>query len=245
MKRILTTLAQKWPEYLLEVLVLIIGVYGAFTLDNWNEERKSREKERTLLVNLQRDFSLRHQELLEFKEVRKKAIASISYLNQAIADQDHPRPKPAMDSCMVNILNGMTFNDQFKMLDVLFSTGMINDLKNEKLKQHLLLWPQQVEEMMEEQRSRLKLYESHIEPLLLKHIALREIYELFSFRGYALPKGSTATYPSDYPGLLINPIFERYLASLEAILVVNEIDSEILIQNAQEILILLEKETTI
>lgn len=59
MKRFFTTLSRKWPEYLLETLVLIIGIYGAFALERWNETRNAKAFERNtlkqILVNLKSD----------------------------------------------------------------------------------------------------------------------------------------------------------------------------------------------
>ena len=52
MKQFLKVLSQKWPEYLLEILVLIIGIYGAFALESWNDRRNQQAEERIFLTNV-------------------------------------------------------------------------------------------------------------------------------------------------------------------------------------------------
>jgi len=49
MKRILTTLKEKWPEYLFEIIVLVIGIYGAFELATYGENRGRRRAEIEIL----------------------------------------------------------------------------------------------------------------------------------------------------------------------------------------------------
>ena len=44
MKKILDLLKEKWGEYVLEILVITIGIFGAFILNDWNEKRKEKEK---------------------------------------------------------------------------------------------------------------------------------------------------------------------------------------------------------
>ncbi len=69
MKKIFKTLKKKWAEYLLEILVIMIGILGAFMLNSWNEDRKERIEEISLLKDLDSDLTLKTKELQELYDV--------------------------------------------------------------------------------------------------------------------------------------------------------------------------------
>lgn len=52
MKKILEILKAKWAEYLIEIVVIIIGIIGAFMLNSWHEGRKEKKFERKVLMEL-------------------------------------------------------------------------------------------------------------------------------------------------------------------------------------------------
>ena len=56
MKKILETLNQKWTEYLLEILVIVVGIIVAFTLNNWNEKRKQASNFDKLIDGLENEI---------------------------------------------------------------------------------------------------------------------------------------------------------------------------------------------
>jgi Family of unknown function (DUF6090) len=89
MKKILETLRNKWAEYLLEILVIMIGILGAFALNNWNEVRKQRIDEIGLLKDLKTDFEIKTKQLQEAYEISKKLNEStIQFIMSQLNNQE-------------------------------------------------------------------------------------------------------------------------------------------------------------
>ena len=65
MKRILSILKDKWPEYILEILVITIGILGAFALNNWNEGRNENLQRQELVRSIIVDLKIKKEEILQ------------------------------------------------------------------------------------------------------------------------------------------------------------------------------------
>ena len=52
MKKLLNRLSQDWDKYLLEPIVIVVGILVAFGLNTWNENRKSELLEISILKEL-------------------------------------------------------------------------------------------------------------------------------------------------------------------------------------------------
>ena len=56
MKKIIEHLKSDWYKYLLEIIVIMMGILGAFALNNWNEERKMREEGKQYVIEIYTDL---------------------------------------------------------------------------------------------------------------------------------------------------------------------------------------------
>ena len=104
-QRLLTD--NRFGKYLLyavgEILLVVIGILIALQIDNWNEERKFRAQQYSLLKDLAADLQANLQELENGREMNSLLLNEYRGLAQAIRE-DLP-PSPVIDSLCRHLAN--------------------------------------------------------------------------------------------------------------------------------------------
>ena len=133
MKKILETLKLKWAEYLLEIIVIMIGILGAFTLSNWNEERKNAIQETQLLKELIVNLNANLEEFDQNIEIQKNIILNIDQLLDHIEND-----KPYHDSLNFRqLLYLEQISVSTSAYETLKSIGL-NNIRSESLRMEII-----------------------------------------------------------------------------------------------------------
>ncbi len=138
MKRIIQTIKQKWPEYLLEILVIMIGILGAFALNNWNEQNKNSVKEKEYLSDVYEDFvkNKKHFELVQASMERGINVSDSLIALFPITEDSWPEFVSVYWMPFYHI----TFDPINSSVESLINSGQIELIKSHPLKRLLISW---------------------------------------------------------------------------------------------------------
>lgn len=215
MKRIFSTLASKWPEYLLEILVITVGILGAFALNNWNENRLENLEGREIIRNIRDDIDNTINEFEKLNTIREYVIQSTMILLE-IKEIDEV-DKQQMDSLISLTFYRPTFNNKLGSINLLFSSGKINLIKNDSIRNLLISLPGEIDDLIEEEVYANEDFHDHFAPLVFRYISFEDM-QLQGFGSTLVGKAHKRTYPktsirkSDFKGLLNDLEIRNHMA---------------------------------
>lgn len=141
--------AGKYLKYAVgEIILVVIGILIALSINNWNEYRKDRNQEREFLVQLQSEFESNLNQLDQKIALRKDMIKAAITLLNCIDFPENCNPDIISTNIGYSIL-APTFDP---IVNDIISSGRIQLLQSADLKQKLSLWTSEIVQVTEEEQ---------------------------------------------------------------------------------------------
>lgn len=144
----------KVKKYLLyaigEILLVMIGILLALQVNNWNQNRKERQKESKALIDLMEEFTLNKQRIEEKQKLRLEVVPKLDhYINLLVKGEANYKSFQEFHS--VEYIIGMT-NPSNGVIDALISSGELTLISNDSLKYLLADWKDQAGNLKENEQ---------------------------------------------------------------------------------------------
>ncbi|GAA4963372.1 DUF6090 family protein [Algibacter aquimarinus] len=158
-----------------EIILVVIGILIALQINNWNESRKDKKEEHSILQNLHDEFSENKKLLkatqLESKAAKKVGISIMSFFGKP---QDVIR-QHNVDSLLFIALETGEFRPSENTINDLIQSGRLKLLENKKLKVLLYQWQSDLKSLdVSFERVEQKI-DNELVPYLSKNYALKDI----------------------------------------------------------------------
>lgn len=209
MKRILTTLSQKWPEYILEILVLIIGIYGAFALEEWNEERKWNKETAKITKNLNTEFVKNEQELQRVLAKTQFGYNIGLQLMELVGESNETILAANPDSLLYCFIDADLYTPTTYTLQNISNGGRAQLIKSDELLHLIYEWQTQFDQMRENFAGVDGKIEQELVPFLVANYSMKDID-----RFGPLQWKTTSKLRVDKLGIFQNIVFENNMDDL-------------------------------
>ena len=242
----------KYMRYAIgEIVLVVIGILIALSINNWNESRKELKQEVVILRQLKSEFESNLTQLDEKIDSKSELIASSLRLFDFI---DHPE-KRTKDSIDYHLARTTPFTTFDPIINDMSSSGSLRLIKNERLKELLSYWTTETIQVKEDETSWTLYRNNFYIPFLIKNYQLRTIRSVAS-KSNVLGKYliedkndyndkvsiGESVFTEDFNLLLNNADYEDHLERCYSINKFARAQSLILRRTIIEILELLEKE---
>ncbi len=154
-----------------EILLVVIGIMIALSINNWNESKKERAQEQELLTQLHSEFKSNLEQLDQKIEMRKQKIsASLKLLHNI----DYPETRDT-DSIIIYIGHTAVSPTFDPIVNDINSSGRIQLLQNRNLKERLARWTSEVIQVTEEEQAWMLVRNNEYMPMLAQKGILRNL----------------------------------------------------------------------
>lgn len=136
MKIIFKTFKEKWPEYFLEVLVITLGILGAFVLNSWNDSRKANNVQQRTMERMIDDLESDLRRYAFLTEQFDERISRCDSVLGLIQNQRTVDDRVGLIS--VHLINFFLVEANTTTFEEMLNTSRIYSLKDDRLRARII-----------------------------------------------------------------------------------------------------------
>jgi len=161
----------KYLKYAIgEIVLVVIGILIALSINNWNEGRKLRIIEHKYLSNLKYDLDNDSISLVDMIDKRTRKVKAIKQLI-SIAESKKIDNLVKIDSLILEVAIWWEFIPNDNTLQELVSSGSLNIIQDENIKNQLLRLSNNYDQIVIERNHMRREYDSYIYDPLVSEIS--------------------------------------------------------------------------
>ena len=125
----------KYLKYAIgEIILVVIGILIALSINNWNENRKQKIAEQEILKGLQKELETNKNNLLFYINKYEKQYKNGIYLLSLFSKNSDTIPTLTLDKALGNIEETYTFEASDGIINSIIASGKIDIIQNTELK---------------------------------------------------------------------------------------------------------------
>ena len=124
----------------MKIILVVIGILIAISINNWNEERKTRFEEQAALLNLQADFEFNLRSIEDLIALTSSEIGVGLSVLEYTGNKSEDLQGISLDSMLISLGNHQLYFSQNGFLTDLINSGKIGIIENDDLRVSLSSW---------------------------------------------------------------------------------------------------------
>ena len=167
---------RKYSLYALgEILLVMVGILLALQVNNWNEERRDRKQESTILSNLRDEFQLNMDLLIEKREATLNSFNATLSLMNLVAQPESEIKNHNIDSLLYWTIENDKYAPTQNALNDLIQSGRLELIRNPVLKNLLYEWSNQVQEHDQDFETADLHAKDYVVPYLTRNYSMKDL----------------------------------------------------------------------
>ena len=153
-----------------EIVLVVIGILLALSINNWNEDRKDKILEQNYLLKIHEEFKSNKEQFDHIISMHKQSYRSSNWIIE-----NYNKPDINIDTLRKHLLVfrfSYTYNPSKSSIDAIINSGKLGIIRDNELSSKLIEWPELIADYQEEEITNRNFCDNIILAFDIKHCTI-------------------------------------------------------------------------